>query len=286
MSATAKQTVRVITDSTSDMSPETLRRLNVTVVPLMVLMGDESFRDGIDITSRDFYQRLPTLSKLPTTSQPSPGMFMQAFEEATRDGSPVISLHISSKLSGTCENAMVAARNFPPGQVRVIDTGMVSAGIALYVLTAAEMAKAGYSIEQVEAEMLSLKERIKLVAVVDTLEYLHKGGRIGGLKNFFGSLLSVKPILQLKEGEVQPLEQVRTRSKALLRLAEIVKGMGKLDRLSIMHADDQDGAGELANLLAPVFPLKDIYISNIGPVIGAHVGPRTLGICVQKSKVS
>lgn len=284
--STAKQTVKVVTDSTADMSPETLRRLEVEVVPLMVLIGDDSYRDGIDITAQEFYQKLPTLSKLPTTSQPSPGNFMEVYEKAIGDGSSVISLHISSKLSGTYANAVVAARNFPQGQVRVIDTQMVSAGVANYVLTAAEMARSGRTIDEIEAEMNSLKERVKLVATVDTLEYLHKGGRIGGLRNFLGSLLSVKPILQLKEGEVQPLEQVRTRNKALQRTAEIVKGMGKAERLSIMHAADPDSAGELANMLSSVFPLKDMYISNIGPVIGAHTGPRTIGVSIQKPKNS
>jgi DegV family protein with EDD domain len=284
MSNAVRQTVRVVTDSTADMPPDMLRRLGVEVVPLMVLMGDQTFRDGIDITAHEFYERLGHESKLPTTSQPSPGLFMETYQKATADGSSVISIHISSKLSGTYENALVAARNFPDGRVRVVDTEEVSAGIAMFVLTAAEMARNGYDIEAIESQLNSLKERVKLIAVVDTLEYLRKGGRIGGLSSFLGSILSVKPLLQLKDGEVQPLERVRTRGKALQRLAELVKEMGKLERLAIMHADDPDGAGELANLIAPYFPLKDIYISTVGPVIGTHAGPRCLGVVAQKAK--
>lgn len=278
MTTTQKQTVKVITDSTADMPPETLRRLGVTVVPLMVLMGEKSYRDGIDITSREFYQRLPQLSKLPTTSQPAPGNFIKAYEEATADGSSVISLHLSAKLSGTYQNASVASQNFPPGRVRVFDTQQVSAGIAFFVHTAAEMARSGKNIDEIEAEMKSLRERVKIIATVDTLEYLQKGGRIGRLSSFVGSLLSVKPLLQVKDGEVHPLERVRTRAKALQRVAEIVKEQGKLERVAIMHADDPDGAGELANLLSSVYPLKDMYISDIGPVIGTHAGPRTVGV--------
>lgn len=278
MTTTQKQTVKVITDSTADMPPETLRRLGVTVVPLMVLMGEKSYRDGIDITSREFYQRLPQLSKLPTTSQPAPGNFIKAYEEATADGSSVISLHLSAKLSGTYQNASVASQNFPPGRVRVFDTQQVSAGIAFFVQTAAEMARSGKNIDEIEAEMKSLRERVKIIATVDTLEYLQKGGRIGRLSSFVGSLLSVKPLLQVKDGEVHPLERVRTRAKALQRVAEIVKEQGKLERVAIMHADDPDGAGELANLLSSVYPLKDMYISDIGPVIGTHAGPRTVGV--------
>lgn len=284
MSTALKQSVRVVTDSTADMSPETLRRLGIEVVPLMVLIGDETFRDGMDISAQEFYRRLPSLKKLPSTSQPSPGNFMETYEKALADGASVISIHISSRLSGTYANAMVAAGDYA-GRVRVVDTQMVSAGIAQYVLTAAEMARNGATIDAIEAEMKALRERVKLVATVNTLEYLHKGGRIGGLKNILGSLLSVKPILQLKEGEVQPLEQVRTRNKAIQRVAEIVKNMGKIERLSIMHADDREAAGELANLLGSVYPLKDMYISDVGPVIGAHTGPGTLGVAVQKAKL-
>ena len=132
--------------------------------------------------------------------------------------------------------------------------------------------------------MNDLRERIRIIAVIDTLEYLHKGGRIGGLRSFFGSILSVKPIVTLKNGEVQPLEQVRTRQKALQRVAELVKGMGTIERLAIMHADDENGARELANMLAPIFPIQAIYISTVGPVIGTHGGPRCLGVAIQKAK--
>ncbi|HEX2909708.1 MAG TPA: DegV family protein [Chloroflexia bacterium] len=286
MATPVKQTVKVVTDSTADMAPEATRRLGVTVVPLMVLMGEETYRDGIDISANDFYQRLPKLSKLPTTSQPSPGAFLKAYEEATAEGYQVISIHLSAKLSGTYENAVVASRNFPEGQVTVFDTQQVSAGIAFFVMTAAEMARNGYTASQIMAELESMKSRVKLIATVDTLEYLYKGGRIGGLKSFLGSLFSVKPILQLKDGEVQPLEQVRTRNKALQRIAELTKAQGPFERLAILHGADPDGAGELANMIAPFYPLKEIYISFVGPVIGTHGGPRTLGVVFQKAKNS
>lgn len=279
-----KPGVKVVTDSTSDITPEQAKRMGVTVIPLTVLMGEETFRDGVDITAHEFYQRLPKLEKLPTTSQPSPGLFMKAYEELTADGSSVISLHISSKLSGTYENAMVAARNFPAGQVRVIDSKQVSAGIAFGVQTAVEMAQAGYDIDRIEEEVRSVFDRVQIYATFDTLEYLKKGGRIGGMRAMMGSLLSIKPIVLIKDGEVQPVEQIRTRTKALQRLAEIVKKQGKVERLAILHGDDLDGATELANLLAPVFPLKDMYISLIGPVVGTHAGPRTLGVGIQRAK--
>ena len=283
MSTAESQRVKVVIDSTADMSQEAIKELGLEMVPLTVLIGDQAYRDGIDITSEEFYQRLPTLSKLPTTSQPSPGLFLKAYEKAVAEGMSVISLHISAKLSGTYANAVVAARNFPEGRVRVFDTQQVSAGIAFFAQTAVEMSRAGKSIDEIEAEMNRIRGLVKIIATVDTLEYLHKGGRIGGLKSFFGSLLSVKPILQLKEGEVQPLEQVRTRGKALQRVAELAKSMGKIDRLAIMHAADPSSANELVNLLAPVFPKEKMYISELGPVIGAHAGPRTVGVGIQKA---
>lgn len=279
-----KPGVKVVTDSTADISPEQAKRMGVTIIPLSVLMGEETFRDGVDITPQEFYKRLPQLEKLPTTSQPSPGLFMKAYEDLTADGSSVISIHISSKLSGTCENAKVAARNFPEGRVRVIDSNQVSAGIAFGVQTAVEMSQAGYDIDRIEAEVKSVFERVQVYATFDTLEYLKKGGRVGGMKAFMGSLLGIKPVVLIKDGEVQPLEQIRTRSKAIQRIAEIAKKQGKLDRLAILHGDDLDGSTEIANILSSVFPLKDMYISLIGPVVGTHAGPRCLGIGIQRSK--
>ena len=283
MSTAESQKVKVVIDSTADLPLDTIKELDLEMVPLTVIIGDKQYRDGIDITSEEFYKKLPGLSKLPTTSQPSPGLFLKAYEKAVNAGMAVMSLHLSAKLSGTYANAVVAARNFPEGQVRVFDTQMVSAGIAFYVWTAVEMARAGKTIDEIEAEMIRMRELVKVVATVDTLEYLHKGGRIGGLRNFLGSLLSVKPILQLKDGEVQPLEQVRTRNKALQRVAELAKSMGPVDRVAILHAADPTSANTLADLMAPFFPREKLYISELGPVIGAHAGPGTVGIGIQKA---
>lgn len=281
MATSLKQTVRVVTDSTADMSAEELRSLNVEMVPLKVLAGSETYRDGLDITPHDFYVRLPKWSPLPTTSQPAPGEFMGVYKRCTEDGSKVISIHLSSKLSGTYQNATTAAAEFPTGQIRTFDTEMVSAGVALYVRKAVELARLGATLEEIEAALTSMRSRVKMVATVNTLEYLHKGGRIGGLRSFVGSVLGIKPIFHLKEGEVKPLEQVRTRGKALQRMAEMVKSWGPIERVAIMHAEDSDGAGELADLIAPALS-KDIerYISYVGPVIGTHTGPGTIGVVV------
>ncbi len=166
----------------------------------------------------------------------------------------------------------------------VIDSKQVSAGIAFAVQKAVKMANAGLGIDEIEAEVRSLVERIQIYATFDTLEYLKKGGRVGGMKALMGSLLGIKPIIQLKDGEVQPVEQIRTRNKALHRITEIVKKQGKVERMAILHGDDLEGAHEMAEMLSSDFPVKDMYISFIGPVVGTHAGPRTIGVGIQRAK--
>jgi DegV family protein with EDD domain len=284
MSANLKTQVKVVTDSTADISPELAARYNIKIVPLTLMMGTESYRDGYDITPAEFYKKLPQLKALPTTSQPAVPVFEEAYQELLADGSQVISLHISSKLSGTFNSASLAAKSFPNGRVRVIDSKVVSGGLGLLALTAAEMSRAGLDIDIIEKDISSMSDRTVVIATADTLEYLHKGGRIGGLSSLFGTILAIKPIFQIKNGELSPLQNVRTKRKALERIAELVKGMGSLEKLAVMHADSLDEAGDLANLLAPLFPLKDIYVSYMGPVVGAHAGPKTIGICAIKAK--
>jgi len=284
MTANVKPLVKVVTDSTSDITLDMAARHHIKIVPLTVTMGNKSFKDGYEITPREFYAKLPGLKNLPTTSQPAVPLFEEAYREALADGSNVISLHISAKLSGTFNSASLAAQSFPTGRVCVIDSQEVSGALGMLVLSAAEMSHKGFALDEIEREIKSMMERTVLLATADTLEYLHKGGRIGGLRSLFGTILSIKPIFQIKNGELSQYQNVRTKRKALERIAEFAKGLGKLEKLTVMHADSPDEAGELANLLAPIFPLKDIYVSYIGPVVGAHAGPKTLGICAIKAK--
>jgi DegV family protein with EDD domain len=248
-------------------------------------MDGETLRDGIDILPPEFYKRLPGLSKTPTTSQPPVGLFQQVFEQLVEDGSQVLSIHISSDLSGTHNSASLAAQNFPPGQITVIDTRWVSAALALPVIKAAEMAKAGKEAPEIIEDVNKTIKRVSLLAVADTLEYLKRNGRIGGLAALAGSILSVKPIFTVRDGRVDKFENVRTKKKALERIAEVVKSQwGEIERMAILHADSPDEAGELASMLSSVFPLKDMYISMVGPVVGANTGPKTLGVCaIRKS---
>lgn len=284
MTANFKQQVKVVTDSTSDIPLDLAARLGVTIVPLTVTMGDETFRDAFDITPSQFYEKLPSLKNLPTTSQPPVPLFEEAYATALRDGYNVISIHISAKLSGTFNSASVAAKSFPTERIRVIDSKLVTAALGLIVIKAAEMAQTGTNLETIEREVYDLIDRTSIFATADTLEYLHKGGRIGGLRSLFGTILAVKPIFQVKNGELVPYQNVRTKRKALERIAELTKNLGPLEKLAIAHAESPDEAGELANMLASIYPLKDIYESYIGPVVGAHAGPKTMGVCVIKAR--
>lgn len=271
--------VKIVTDSTADFSAEEIVRLGITVVPLTINMDGQSLRDGVDITPHEFYLRLPTLSKTPTTSQPAVGHFQQVYEELTADGSDVVSIHISSKLSGTYNSALLASQSLPPGKVTVIDTSVVSGALAMPVIEAMQVAQAGRSAPEVIEVVRRSLSKLKLLAAADTLEFLKRGGRIGGMQALAGSILGIKPVFTLKDGAVEQFAKPRTKRKAIELMAETVKGWGPAERLTILHADTPDEAADLANLLSSYFPLKDMHISYIGPVVGAHAGPKTLGLC-------
>lgn len=278
--------VRIVTDSTADLPAEIVTRYGITVVPLQVLFGAESFRDGVDIHPELFYRKLREAKELPTTSQPSPTEFAAVYRELARDGSPVVSLHLSLELSGTYQSARIGAAGVDGADITVIDTRSASIGLGLIVLEAAKAAQAGKSKE----EIIFLLERLiagsHLLLVVDTLEYLQKGGRIGKAQALLGSLLSIKPILILRDGVVTPLEKVRGQAKALTLLAELAAAeVSPDDRVivSVAHAAAPEAAEALKTKIKPLFPnLAAIFTNEVGPVIGTHVGPGTLGIIVQE----
>ena len=270
--------VKIVSDSTADIVPDEAKRLGISVVPLNLTIDQDHYKDGMDITPREFYQKLPHAKKLPTTSQPSIGAFQDVFRNLTDEGAHVVCITMSAKLSGTYNSARMAAENFASGRVTVVDSTTVTGAEAFFVQTAVEMARLGKSAEQIVAELTDMTGRVQVIAALDTLEYLHKGGRIGAAATLIGGLLNFKPIIQVKDGEVKPLERVRSKNKAVQRIAELVKTGGKLDRLCILHGDSQDEAGELALMLADAFPMKDIHQYSIGPVIGTYAGPRAIGV--------
>ncbi|MGE5601612.1 MAG: DegV family protein [Nitrososphaerales archaeon] len=276
--------IRIITDSTCEAPAEVLHHPAVTVVPLSVVFGQEALRDGIDITRDQFWTRLPDSNPLPTTSQAAPSDFLGLYQSFTEAGDEVIVLPISGKLSGTLSSAVIAYESNPGWAVDVVDSKSVSIGLGLLVQEAVKMIEAGATRTEIVARLLTLREKVQIVFVVETLEYLQKGGRIGKAQAFVGTLLRFKPLLGIADGEVVPLARVRSRAKALQAAQELLlkgtAGRGGEVRMALTHALAPEEAWSLGAKLSKAFQTADYYVSDLGPVIGVHVGPGTVGAAV------
>ncbi|MBI2867502.1 MAG: DegV family protein [Chloroflexi bacterium] len=273
--------VRLVTDSTADLSPELVRAHHVTVVPLNVLFGDQTYRDGIDITADEFYQRLVQGPVLPRTSQPSAGLFIDTYKKIATFDDQVLSLHISAKLSGTVNSALLAQKELPSYQLHIIDSQFVSMALGLTVLRAADVLAKGATVQQaIEATQEAIRA-MRVFVICDTLEYLEKGGRIGKAQALLGSLLQIKPLVTVRDGEVHPLERVRTRTKALDRLCEMATAVPKPSAVAVCYSTTPDEAERLAQRLSIVMPRDQIMLSRFGPVLGTYVGPGALAVAVR-----
>ncbi|OWA36916.1 EDD domain protein [Saccharibacillus sp. O16] len=270
----------IVTDSTSDIPEELVQRLGITVVPLKVMFGDQALLDGVEMKAPEFYRRLPTADKLPTTSQPSPADFTAAYQRIldAHPGAPIISIHISTGMSGTFQSATLGKSLLENEQadITLIDSLSASYGFGFMVVRAAEMAQAGATTQEIQAEIERLKTARKLYFLVDTLEYLQKGGRIGRAAALFGTLLNIKPILSIdKEGVIYAVEKARGRKKALARVIELFKqelaGVDRVD-VAIGHTVQPESADEILALLRQHFEVVDVVYSHIGSVVGTHVG--------------
>ncbi|HXN58707.1 MAG TPA: DegV family protein, partial [Candidatus Angelobacter sp.] len=215
--------VRIVTDSTADLTPEQQRTAGITVVPLNVHFGDEVFRDHVDLSTDEFFRRLKAAPQLPRTSQPSVGAFEEAYRSLRQGGDDIVSVHLSSKVSGTYNSALMAAQSVGEGKIDVVDSLSTSMALGFMALEGAKLARAGRDRQSVTERLQSLVPKARVICVVDTLTYLERGGRIGKARALLGSLLNVKPILQLKDGEVVPLGRARGRPQALSRLVELLE---------------------------------------------------------------
>jgi DegV family protein with EDD domain len=279
-------TVHVVTDSTSDI-PQALRdALGITVVPLTVTFGEESFRDGVDMGSAAFFERLQTAKELPRTSQPSVEAFRETYRSLSDGAAEVLSIHVSSRLSGTI-NAASIAREELSGEVHIdlIDSYNVSLGLGAIVIEAAEAARAGAGMEEVGRVARSAMDRVRWYAFLDTLEYLQRGGRIGRARALAGSLLSIKPILHAEDGEIAPFERIRTRAKAVERLVELALEDALTPRLYVASAGNDEEAHALADRLRPQMPHTEFVTAQFGPVVGVYTGPNALGVCLLRREI-
>ena len=274
-------TVKIVTDSVSDIPSDLAKSLDITMVPLTVNFGVESFLDGVEITPKEFFEKIETAPSLPTTAAPSIGAFTEVYKDLTGKGHEVVSLHVSGKLSATLSSATQAAAELGNEHISVVDTQAVSAMEALIVTAAARVAIAGGSVEEVIEKAKSSIDKTAVYVVLDTLEYLQKGGRIGRAAALMGGLLSIKPILTLNDGEVHPHEKVRTRAKALARIIEIVQSGGPYEEITVMHASAEDEAEYLTSVLEPMCSDLPILSSQIGPVVGTHAGPGSVAVATR-----
>lgn len=271
--------VQVVTDSTADLTRELVESNRIAVVPLTVRFGNEEFRDGIDITPEVFLQKLESSPVLPATAQPSPKAFEAIYQEVLARGEDVVSIHISGKLSGTMNSARLARQELgDPKGVVIVDSQWTSMALGLIVLAAAREAARGSGRDDVVAAARSATRRVRLLLFVDTLEYLQRGGRIGKAQAFLGGLLSVKPLITLREGEVYPEERVRTRSRALERLRAWAHGLGDIEEFCALHIDSPGDAEALQVDIEQRFPNARGHMTPVGPVIAAHVGPGAVGM--------
>ncbi|CAG7603757.1 Protein DegV [Paenibacillus solanacearum] len=272
--------VRIVTDSTADIPQDIREKYGIEMVPLKVMFGSESYRDGVDIGPDAFYEKLVLSSALPTTSQPSPAEFMDVFKRLAEAGDgPVISLQLSSAVSGTYQSALLAKSMIDDLDLTVVDTKSASYGIGLLAVEAAVAAREGKSKEEILERIAWLRKEMRLYFLVDTLEYLQKGGRIGKAAALVGSLLNIKPILSLNdEGEVYSVEKVRGQKKAMNRIIELLKQdlAGKPIQLVVAYTTGRETAEELCSLIREQFEVVSVHYTHIGPVIGTHVGPGTV----------
>jgi DegV family protein with EDD domain len=271
--------VRIVTDSACDLTSEEAADLGIEIVPLSIRFGAEEFTDRVDLDVHEFYRRMDASDALPETAAPAPGAFDACFRELADDGADgIVCINLSAELSATHQSARTAAQALDGIDVRVLDSHSITAGLGTQVLLAARAARDGASADEVVALVESLEPRTRVYGVLDTLDNLKKGGRIGGAQALLGSMLSIKPALDISSGAVQEAGKPRTRKKALQWLADQVLAHDRVEELAVMHGDAPD-VEVVLDLLAPRYPRDQIRVGHIGAVIGTHGGPRVVGVC-------
>lgn len=270
--------VAIVTDSTADLPSDLAVARSISVVPLTLHFEGRTFLDGVDITPAEFYRRLPTATVHPTTSQPSPGRFAETYTRLLADHDEVVSIHISEKLSGTYASARQAAEMTDHKRVRVIDSHVVSMSLGLVTLAASVLAAQGLDGASVQSRIEEMRDGVETYFSVATLEFLRRGGRIGRAGALMGSVLQVKPVLCIRDGQVTPLERVRTFERALHRIVELTRAVDRGEGVCIIvgHADAQADAERVARELETV--AETLLIQPLGPVVGAHAGPGVVGV--------
>ena len=273
--------LKIVTDSTSDLPPEAVAALGITVVPLSILFGDEELLDGVDIQSDQFFRRLQREAVKPTTAQPPSGLFRQAYEKLAAEGATeILSLHVSGNLSGTVESARQGGAGIEGVRIEHVDSRSVSLGLGVGVMDAAKAALAGGCLDEVLPRAVDVFRRTHVFFTLDTLEYLRRGGRLTRGQEILGTLLKLKPILGIVDGEVVALGRVRTKQRAIEDLLERCADLRPIEHAFVMHATTPDEAAYVRERLAAIDEHATITVGRITPVLGVHAGPGMLGMGV------
>ena len=273
--------IAIVTDSTAHIPDSLLEGLDISVIPVWLLWDKDRLRDGVDIDPPAFYRRLRQSRTLPTTSQPSIGEFETVYRQLAAEAEAIVSVLVSSKISGTVASAQAAVERLPELKIRIVDGLSASMGLGFAALAAAKAAAAGKSLEEVVVAAEEIKDKVHLLFVVETLEYLHRGGRIGGARRMLGTALKIKPILQFKDGLIESLSQARTKSKAIALMMEIAEerlGGKPMAEAAVVDIDSPQEGDRVAGQVKERFGLSVVHRSGASPVVGTHVGPGTIGI--------
>jgi DegV family protein with EDD domain len=273
--------VSIVTDSISSLTQEQGREFGVHVVPIHISFGTDGYRDGIDLHAERFYSMLNGTKQMPTTSQPTAADFAECYARLEGEAGSVVSIHASKKVSATVDSARAACAEFPNLPIHVIDCETLSLGQGLIVIAAARAAAAGKSAGEIVQLVEGLIPRTRVLFTVETLEYLRRGGRIGGATALLGSALRIKPILHIADGRVEPLEKARTSKRAVARLLDLMAEEVETSdgvHAAVLHCNASDAAQSLAQEIATRFQCVELHTAEAGPTIGAHGGPGTLGV--------
>jgi DegV family protein with EDD domain len=279
-------TVKIVVDSLADLPAQELERYGIEVIPLTVRFGETEFKDGVDLSADEFYRRLEAGDDYPATAVPSIGEFVELYERVGKGASGIISIHVSSKVSGTYNAAVQGAREANAGcPIEVVDSLQASMGIGLMALVASRAAATGADLPTIVSAVADASSRVKCTTLLDTLEYLQKGGRIGKAQALVGTLLSFKPMIEVTDGLVHPFARPRSRKKGVARLIERVRELAPVDQLVILHSTTPDEANDLRAQLADLTDTEPI-IARYGPGLGTYVGPGALGVGVLRSEAN
>jgi DegV family protein with EDD domain len=270
--------IGIVTDSASDLPGEIVEQYGIEVVPAYINIGMQSLADGVDISRREFYERLPDMKPLPTTASPPPGAFVERYQRLLKRATYVISIHTAGMLSGIVEAARVAARMVEPGCIHIIDSGQTSMGLGWAVKAAAEAAQAGEALEGVLNCVRDTLRRVRVLALLNTVDYLAHSGRVNLIQLGLSNLLTIKPLVELREGAITSVARIRTWSRAISQFKDHVLKLGPLERLAVLHTNRTQHAREILEDLRPLTRPVETMIVDVTSVIGAHTGPQAIGV--------